>query len=261
LVAHEAIAGIVISLIVSLSAPAVAFLIARRHGQLSLLNVAIGAGVFVVFALVIEQAMHIYLLQINHVTASWFNAHRLRLALYAVVAAGVMEESGRYIAMRFLVRPTGNPGTALAYGIGHGGAESALVGALSQVNILVLALMANAGTLNATLVARLSPQAIEKLHGTLAHLNLTTSLMAGFERVVALAAQIAFSFIVWRAVESTKPWLLLVAIASHMFVDGFAALFQAGVAHGLLFGEVWTFLALVAVVLLIRLLPDVPGST
>ena len=88
---------------------------------LAVRNMLVGAAVFLVFSQVLEKALHVYLLKTNPTTAAWLKTHGVAFALYGCLAAGLFEEVGRYLGMRLLVRPTGNPGTAVSYGIGHGG--------------------------------------------------------------------------------------------------------------------------------------------
>src|SRR5262249_16218571 len=128
--------------------PVAIFILCRRRMTLAARNVFIGAGVFFVFSQVLEKALHIYLLQLNPATAAWLAGVPIRYAIYGCLAAGLFEEIGRYLGMRFLVRPTGNPGTAVAYGLGHGGIEAVLLGGLAMTQTFVLAVMLNSGTLD-----------------------------------------------------------------------------------------------------------------
>ncbi len=244
MVTGGALAGIAVSLLVSLLAPVALFTLARRRVALSWRNVAVGAGIFVLFALVLEQSLPFYFLHLNHVTAIWLRSHPLAFAFYGMLAAGLFEETGRFVGMRFFVTPTSNPGTALAYGIGHGGAESVIVGGLALAQLLAFALMTKAGTLDAFLGPRIPAAALAHLHATLAHLGIAMSLVSGLERLIALGAQIALSFIVWRSIETRRMALLLLAIALHMLIDGGAALFQAHIVRSVALAEMWALAGL-----------------
>src|SRR5262249_948270 len=133
----------------------------------------------------------------NPTTAAWMQSHRLAFALYGCLAAGLFEEVGRYLGMRFLVRPTGNPGTAVAYGIGHGGIEAVLIEAAVAAQLFLLATMLNGGRLETAL----TPDAVAHLRTTLEHLSIVTVPLGAIERLIALLIQIALSLLVWRAVE------------------------------------------------------------
>ena len=191
-------------------------------------NIAIGAAVFFVFSQVLEKSMHAYLLRANPDTAAWFKAHGIAFAIYGSLAAGLFEEVGRYAGMRFLARPSGNPGTAVAYGIGHGGIESMLVGALAMLQALVFAVLLDLGKFDTIFASTLPPDVLNQIRASLEHLTLAGLTLATVERLVALLTQIGLSLVVWRAVEGRRLWLLAIAVLLHALVDFPAALAQAG---------------------------------
>jgi uncharacterized membrane protein YhfC len=133
MVPSSVLASLIVSAVLAVVWPLAFFLICRRRMTLSLRNVIVGAGVFFVFSQVLEKALHLYLLKANPATATWLHGHAIAFALYGCLAAGLFEEVGRYLGMRFLIRSTGNPGTAVAYGIGHGGLEAILIGGVATV--------------------------------------------------------------------------------------------------------------------------------
>jgi len=193
-------------------------------------NMLVGAGVFFVFSQVLEKGMHVYLLQANPVTAAWFRTHAIAFAVYASLAAGLFEESGRYLGMRLLVLPSGNPGTAVAYGIGHGGLESIFVGTFALAQAFAFSVLLDLGKLEAALGSSLPPEALNQVRVSLEYLTLGGLALGTFERLVALLLQIALSLIVWRAVEARQRhlrWLAL-AILFHAAIDFPAGLLQAG---------------------------------
>jgi uncharacterized membrane protein YhfC len=239
MVASSVLASLLVSAILSVVWPVAIFLICRRRMTLAVRNVLVGAGVFLVFSQVLEKGLHVYLLKANPATAAWLHAHPIGFALYGCLAAGLFEEIGRYLGMRFLVRPTGDPGTAVAYGLGHGGCEAILVGGVAAVQTFVFATMLNAGRLDTALGAALTPDALAHLRAGLEHLSALAVAAGAIERVIALLIQIALSLVVWRAVDSRRFDLLLLAVMLHAVIDFPAGLVQAGllstsVAEGLL---------------------------
>jgi uncharacterized membrane protein YhfC len=239
MVPSSVLASLVVSAILSVVWPVAIFLICRRRMTLALRNVLVGAGVFLVFSQVLEKGLHVYLLKANAATAAWLHAHPIGFALYGCMAAGLFEEVGRYLGMRFLVRPTGNPGTAVAYGLGHGGFEAILIGGVAMMQTFVFATMLNAGRLETALAPALTPDALAHLRAGLEHLSVITVAAGAVERLIALLIQIALSLVVWRAVESRRLGLLALAVMLHALIDFPAGLVQAGllstsVAEGLL---------------------------
>ncbi|HJW42043.1 MAG TPA: YhfC family glutamic-type intramembrane protease [Rhizomicrobium sp.] len=255
MVSQAALAGLALSFLVSLIAPFAVYFVLRRRMTLSWRNIAVGAGMFVLFALVLEQALHYFVLKANPATSAWMKTHVWAFAAYGALAAGVFEETGRYVGMRFLVRPTGNPGTATAYGLGHGGLETLLIGALAQLSAIAMALALNVGMLDAMLGTKLPPAAIAMVHNQLVHLTFPIAALGSLERLIALALQIALSVLVWRAVELRKAWLYLAAIVFHAGADTGAALLQAHFVTSVIVVEGWAFAVLIALVLFLRLTP------
>jgi len=195
---------------------------------LAVRNMLVGAAVFLVFSQVLEKALHVYLLKTNPTTAAWLKTHGVAFALYGCLAAGLFEEVGRYLGMRLLVRPTGNPGTAVSYGIGHGGIEAVLIGARAAAQLFLFATMLNAGRLETALAPSLSPDTLAHLRTMLEQLTPVTVASAAVERLVALLIQIALSLVVWRAVERRQLALLALAVALHALIDFPAGFVQAG---------------------------------
>ncbi|MBV8752284.1 MAG: YhfC family intramembrane metalloprotease [Hyphomicrobiales bacterium] len=228
MVASSVLASLILSAVLSIVWPIGIFLICRGRMRLAARNVLVGAGVFLVFSQVLEKALHIYLLKANPATAAWLQAHRLGFALYGCLAAGLFEEIGRYLGMRVLVRPTGNPGTAVAYGIGHGGIEAVLIGTVAAAQLFFFATMLNAGRLETALAPALTPDAVAHVRATLEHLSMLTVASGALERLIALLIQIALSLLVWRAVERRHLGILALAIALHALIDFPVGLVQGG---------------------------------
>jgi uncharacterized membrane protein YhfC len=226
IVSQTALLGLACAALISLSAPFLVYFVCRRRMVLSGRNIMLGAGVLVLFALVLESAMHWYILKHNPVTSAWLRAHSWGFVVYASGAAALFEETGRFLAMRLFVRRTGDPGTAVAYGIGHGGVESTLVGGLALTASLFMAVMLNLGRFDAILAHRIPPAALVKLHAFYAHLDFGTALVGGMERVCALLIQIALSLLVWRAVSRREARWFFLALAAHAGVDSLGAMYQ-----------------------------------
>lgn len=222
------LAGFVAGAVLAVVWPLAIFLLSRRRMTLLLRNVLVGAGVFFVFSQVLEKALHLYVLKANPTTAEWLKIHPVMFALYGCLAAALFEEVGRYLGMRFLVKPSGDPGTAVAYGLGHGGIESILIGCLGMVQTLYLAILLNSGRLDTVLGPAIGPDMLAQLRVTLEHLSITGLALGTLERLIALLIQIGLSLLVWRAVARRRLAWLALAIAAHALIDFPPALFQAG---------------------------------
>lgn len=200
-------------------------------------TILIGAGVFVLFALVLETILHQVVLKGSigpTITGNvWY------YALYGGLAAGIFEETGRFLAMKFLLKdePSGAK-TAVAYGIGHGGIEMLIIFGFSMVSNLVIASMINLGQAD-TILAALPAEAQAQMQGTFAQFETSTPgtfLTGVWERTSAIILQVGLSVFVWTAVRKGGKWLWLfpAAILIHFLVDASAVLLMDSVSMAVL---------------------------
>lgn len=218
-----------------------------------------GIAVFALFAMVIERAVNDYLLGMNATTAGWL-ANPLTFVVYGALVAGVCEEVGRFIAMRMMwqraapgtaAADPSSDGRALAYGIGHGGAEAWLVGVLVQFQWIVFAVLANRGQLDDHLT-NLPTESMMRVHLVLATLSPMMSGIFVLERLAALAFQIGLSVLMWRGVRAGWRGTLPLAIAVHALIELPATLFQARMLSLIAVDGIYVLLALVVAVVLVR---------
>ena len=206
------------------------YLVRRHHARLS--TILIGAGTFILFALVLESIMHQLVLLGPHGTA--IQGNTLWYALYGGLAAGVFEETGRFLSMKFLMKkePTA-PLPGIAYGVGHGGVEMLIIFGLTMISNLVLSFMINSGQAE-TLFSQAPAEAAAQLQVQLDALQSTRAgawLIGLWERFTALILHLGLSVLVWAAVRKGGKWLWLfpAAILLHALVDAGAVLLQKSV--------------------------------
>ena len=231
-----------------------------------------GIAVFALFAMVIERALNDYVLHRNEATAT-FLSHPLAFVVYGALAAGICEEVGRFIGMRLLTKrasasasasasatpapaqqtPRTDDGTALAYGLGHGGAEAWLVGVMVQVQWILFAVFENRGQLDSYL-SNLPTESLMRIHLILASLTPQTAGIFALERIAALVFQIGLSVLMWRGLRAGWRGILPLAIALHALVDVPAALFQAQLVPLAAVDAVYALAAVVVVGLLFKTL-------
>ena len=220
----NALLGIVIPICLSI------YLVRRHHARIS--TILIGAGTFILFALVLESLLHQIVLKGPH-GASILN-HPLWYALYGGLAAGLFEETGRFLSMKFLMKK--EPTAALpgvAYGIGHGGAEMLVIFGITMIGNLAVSFLINSGQAD-TIFAKVPAEAAPQLQAQLDQLQTigAGTLFIGFwERLSALILHLGLSLMVWAAVRKGGKWLWLfpAAIALHALVDSGAVLLQKSV--------------------------------
>ena len=186
-------------------------------------TIVIGAGVFIVFALGLESVMHLIVLK--GPAGATIMGNTWLFAVYGGLAAGVFEETGRFVAMKWLLRKRAPKAlTGVAYGVGHGGVEMLIIFGVTMISNLVISMMMNGGHQD-LLLAGVPEESKAQALAQFAQLGSMTvgSLLIGFwERISALVLQVALSLLVWKAVRGGGRWILLfpLAILIHALVDG-----------------------------------------
>lgn len=200
-----------------------------RHAKLT--PFFVGALTFFVFALVLEPLLHQVCLVSDNAVSRALNASPFLYALYGALAAGVFEETGRYIAFRFLLPKKRFPerDTAVTYGIGHGGIEAILLMGLTYLTYIGLAAYLNAGAPGGGAIPGLG-EALPAVEAALKTLTPGAILAALLERAGAILLHIALScFVFLAARDRTKRMWFPIAILIHAVVDFPAALCQRGI--------------------------------
>ena len=205
------IAAIVAVIILVIAVPLGTMLFLHKRGG-AWTTFLIGAGTFILFAMILEQLFHGLVLFSG--IGAVIQGNIWLYGLYGGLAAGLFEETGRFLAFRFALRRRQDRITSLAYGIGHGGIEAFLIAGLTMVNNLILGLTyVNGG-----------PVPDEVIPAVEALLAIPTGmfLWSGFERLTAMALHMVLSVLVFASVRTSRRWLYPAAILIHAAVD-FAA--------------------------------------
>lgn len=241
IIAFNMLAGILITILL--------LIVCKKRYRLGVSPFFVGCLVMILFAFGLEQIVHGLVLgsDIGEVIQNKF----WLMALYGGLMAGLFEETGRFVAMKFWLKKQHNDDhNALLYGIGHGGFEMAYILVFGMLNNLIYAVMINSGQIEG-LMAPLDTASQETLRAAVDALVSTpfyVFLLSLAERLAALAAQISLSVIVWIAVtrKGKKP-LFLLAICLHMVIDTGAVLLNGlGVPTLLVELAVWICAAVYA---------------
>ena len=198
----------------------------KKHNA-KLSTILIGAATFIVFALVLESLVHKLVLAGDRGAAIQGNV--LYYALYGGLMAGLFEETGRFLSMKFLLKkePTETkPG--VSYGLGHGGVEMLILFGFSMISVLTMAVMVNAGQTD-VLLAKTPEASQAALTAQFEQLKTTsagTYLYGLWERLSAITLHLGLSILVWAAVRKGGKWLWLfpAAILLHALVDALAVI-------------------------------------
>src|SRR5659263_732871 len=183
MVRTSSIIFISISLLLSLVLPVVAAVVLHKKLQFAWKSALVGALVFVVFQIVTRIPLLGYL-KYN----LWYQAFSMSYPIIALLlvalSARKLEEIGRYIGFRLLLRRHLDWEGGIAYGIGHGGLESLYIGT-AFLNYLIYSFLINAG--------KVPPQLPTSVISALTDTGPPLFVVCGIERVLAFVVQIGLS--------------------------------------------------------------------
>lgn len=150
--------------------------------------ILVGVLTFLIF----QVFTRIYILQVILPTQVWYILftydYPILYAFLLSLTAGLFEEIGRYIMMKYILRKM-DIKKALAFGLGHGGIEAILFVGIA----LVLT----------------NPMLIDSQQ----------LLMSGLERFSAIIFHLGFSVLVYQMIFKSKKFNLLYAISLHTLVN------------------------------------------
>lgn len=248
MISNSSIAAMAVSAAIAILLPFILMIVFYRKHKISMKVVGVGAMIFLGFVIILEGAINFLLLTpVSPLSESTkFIADNPYLyATYGGLMAGIFEECGRFLAFKYMLDKRREWKDGIAYGIGHGGLESMLVG-LSLIGFIGIAVAYNHGALDGQVQGELAP-IIESLETSAWYAN----LMSGLERAMAVTVHIALSLLVLYAVRSGRTVYLMYSILLHALLNFPAGLAQKGVLSGLLV-EGWVLLFAIAAIIFIR---------
>ncbi|MGN0298503.1 MAG: YhfC family intramembrane metalloprotease [Lachnospiraceae bacterium] len=226
----ESILTLFIMVVFGFGLPIAATILWKRYSHTSIKPMLVGAAVFVIFAMIIEQAVHAVCILFDNPISKFVTSNGMIYAIYGGLAAGLCEEIGRFVAFKFVLKKEKHPDSAIMYGIGHGGIECIFVLGVTVLVYLILALMYNSmGYEN--FIIRMGADLQQEWNGIIASLSeyhVMTGAAGVVERVAAIALHVELSVIVFAAVKQNKIMYLPLAIVLHALIDVIAGLYQVG---------------------------------
>ena len=254
----ETIIALGIGGLLAIAIPAAAIIIYKvKNKETWLPAVFIGAGTFFVFALILEQLLHAVMLPVIGDSVAGY-------VIYGALAAGIFEETGRFVAYKTLMRKHYTTKNSIMMGLGHGGFEAMILIGTMMLSYLVLAITVNSVGMDEVLNSVGNDEAlieaaktqIEAISG-FGFINVGLTI---FERLIAMTVHVCFSVWVYKAVSvKGKLWLFPAAALAHAVIDIAAALYQKGVWDILpvyIYMAVGTAIVVVITVIMAKKLPD-----
>lgn len=225
----ETVAALAVGGVLAIAIPVIAIIVFnRKNRDLWLPSMLIGAATFIVFAMILEQILHAVMLPI-------VRDNVIAYCVYGALAAGIFEETGRFVAYKTLMKKHYSTKNAVLMGLGHGGCEAIMLLGITLLTYLVMAIASNVMGMD-TLLEQTTGGNTEVMETAKAQLesireyNFASMAMGLFERVIAMIFHVCMSVFVYKAVtRKERLWLFLTAILLHALLDFPAVLYQVNV--------------------------------
>lgn len=254
-IGKNCIPALIITIILMTAIPVAFFIYWRlKHKEQTKISWLIaGAAGFIVSARVLELGVHYFCIIADNPVSRFINGHTIAFVMYGIIMAGVFEECGRFIVMKYIMKKNRTRENSVLYGIGHGGIEIIAVLIPGMISSLVIAVTLS----NGDMTTALGTLGITEENAAAALTSVQTvaafdyGMMAAnvIERILAMLLHIGLTVIVYYGITREKKNCLPAAIGLHMLMDLFAALYQRSVVP-IWSVEVWAALVTVVVVMI-----------
>jgi uncharacterized membrane protein YhfC len=246
-IGKSAIPSLIITVILMIAIPVIFFVHwQKKHKQQTKIGYLIAGAVgFIVSARVLEFGVHLVCIVADNPVSRFINGNTVAFVLYGIIMAGVFEECGRYIVLKYIMKKNRTPENAVMYGIGHGGIEILAVLLPSMLLYLVIAVLFSSGNIENALstlnIAEDTAAAALPSVEAAAAFDYAMMAMNVLERLFAMLLHIGLTVVVYYGVCNANKACLPIAILLHMLMDTFPALYQRTLVP-LWSVEVWTAL-------------------
>lgn len=257
-VAPNAVLNLVITAVILFALPIVYVVLWKRKcgERVSLKPLLFGVVGFLVSARVLELGVHMVCIVSDNPISRFINGSTPAYVIYGTLMAGIFEECGRYIVIRFIMKKHKTRENMVMYGIGHGGIEVWAITLVSVLSMLaVVVVMQKSGIDSALQLMRVSADSPENVLNSAAaaiksaaSINAAAGAMNVLERILAMSGHIALTVIVAYGVLKSEKKYLPIAILTHAGFDVFPALYQRGVV-GMWTAELWLIFCVALLVL------------
>ena len=234
-IGKSAIPSLIITVILMVAIPVIFFIYWRKNykQQTKISWLIAGAIGFIVSARVLELGVHMVCIVTDNPISRFINGNTIAYVLYGIIMAGVFEECGRYIVLKYIMKKNRTTENAVMYGIGHGGIEILAVLLPTLITYLAVAVLFSAGDMeNALSTLDITEETVSVALPsiqTAAAFDYGMMAMNVIERLFAMLLHIGLTVVVYYGVVTDKKICLPVAIILHMLMDTFPALYQRSV--------------------------------
>jgi uncharacterized membrane protein YhfC len=205
-----------ISALLTIGAPFVLYLIYHRRYGVEAVPALVGVGGFAVFGMVLVKILNALVLQQQPDGTNTLTNHPTMYILYICFVTGLFLETGRFVLFREMRKKYAGIGTALAYGLGHGGFQVIQATGLTMLSNLITILTVVESVGGTPRYELLQYIDIQTLGATSPYMF----LMNGIGSMTTLAVQISLSVLVFYSVyETRRVWLYPMAILLSTLVN------------------------------------------
>ena len=234
-IGKSAVVSLTITVILMIAIPVCFFICWRRkHREQTKISWLIaGAAGFVISARMLEVGVHYLCIVADNPVSRFINGNTAAFVLYGITMAGIFEECGRLIILKYILKKDRTRENAVIYGIGHGGIEILTVLLPAMILYLAIAVMFSQGDTEAALktlniTEETATAALPSVQAAAAF-DYAMMAMNVMERLLAMLIHIGLTIVVYYGVVNAKKLCLPAAILLHMLADTFPALYQRGI--------------------------------
>ena len=234
-IGKSAVVSLTITVILMIAIPVCFFICWRRkHREQTKISWLIaGAAGFVISARMLEVGVHYFCIVADNPVSRFINGNTAAFVIYGITMAGIFEECGRLIILKYILKKDRTRENAVIYGIGHGGIEILTVLLPAMILYLAIAVMFSQGDTEAALktlniTEETATAALPSVQAAAAF-DYAMMAMNVMERLLAMLIHIGLTIVVYYGVVNAKKLCLPSAILLHMLADTFPALYQRGI--------------------------------
>ena len=260
-IGKSSIPALIVTIVLFIAIPVVFFICWRvKHKARTRISWLIAGIVgFLVSARVLELGVHYVCILADNPVSRFINGSLAAFVLYGITMAGVFEECGRHVILKYIIKKDRTRENAVLYGIGHGGIEILAVILPSMILYLAVAVLFSSGSREEALRAlniteETAAAALPSVQAAAAF-GFGLAAMNVIERLFAMLLHIGLTVIVFYGVVKARKGYLPLAVALHMAMDTFPALYQRGIVplwSVEVWAAVWTCVVVIIAVKLYR---------
>lgn len=209
----------------------------KRCGKaVSFKPLLIGAAGFLITVRVLELGVHMVCIVLDNPISRFINGSTAAFVLYGALMAGIFEECGRYVILKYFMKKGKTRENMVMYGIGHGGIEVWAVTLVSVASLLALAfLLQSQGVEGALQFMGIQEDASGSLMAaaaatlaSVANFSAASGGLMVLERFLCMFLHISLTVVVAYGVAERERVYLPLAVLAHALVDVLPALYQRG---------------------------------